>query len=237
MLLDGKLHVSPLKPDIQNVLDVGTGTAAWSIEFADSYPSAKVVGTDLSPIQPVFVPPNCSFLVEDSESDWQWEEKFDFIHSRALASSWRDWRRYFWQCYEQLAPGGYLELHEFTFPFRCDDETAAPDNPMMEWSRLFSEACAKASVDMGLCARLDPLLRDAGFAEVTKVRKRQAFGGWSEDRDEREGGTFYGRVFDWSISMALFIRRLGWKREEVELFLMDVRKAAADPGCHVYIPV
>lgn len=34
-------------------------------EMADAYPSASVVGTDLSPIQPMFVPPNCAFEIED----------------------------------------------------------------------------------------------------------------------------------------------------------------------------
>ena len=50
--LDGKLHVAPIPQDVQNVLDVGTGTGIWAIDFADEYPSARVIGTDLSPIQP-----------------------------------------------------------------------------------------------------------------------------------------------------------------------------------------
>lgn len=34
------------------MLDLGTGTGIWAIDFADEYPSANVIGTDLSPIQP-----------------------------------------------------------------------------------------------------------------------------------------------------------------------------------------
>ena len=56
--LGGKLHLAPIPEDVQNVLDVGTGTGIWAIDFADEYPSARVVGTDLSPIQPgLYVPP------------------------------------------------------------------------------------------------------------------------------------------------------------------------------------
>ena len=50
--LGGKLHLAPIPGDVQNVLDIGTGTGIWAIDFADEYPSARVIGTDLSPIQP-----------------------------------------------------------------------------------------------------------------------------------------------------------------------------------------
>ena len=50
--IGGKLHLAPVPKNPQNVLDIGTGTGIWAIDFADEYPSAKVVGTDLSPIQP-----------------------------------------------------------------------------------------------------------------------------------------------------------------------------------------
>ncbi|RSL47957.1 hypothetical protein CEP54_013143 [Fusarium duplospermum] len=42
----------------QRVLDVGTGTGYWAIRLADQYPSAKVIGTDIAPIQSSNGPPN-----------------------------------------------------------------------------------------------------------------------------------------------------------------------------------
>jgi methylase of polypeptide subunit release factors len=33
VLLDGKLYLAPIKPNLQHVLDVGTGTGSWAIEF------------------------------------------------------------------------------------------------------------------------------------------------------------------------------------------------------------
>jgi ubiquinone/menaquinone biosynthesis C-methylase UbiE len=65
--LDEKLHLAPIGPNPQNVLDIGTGTGIWAIEFGsylsvhiqqilsfqgECYPSARVIGTDLSLIQP-----------------------------------------------------------------------------------------------------------------------------------------------------------------------------------------
>ena len=61
-------------------------------EFADEHPSAAVLGIDLSPIQPNFVPPNCRFKVDDMNDDWTFgENHFDFIHIRAMIGCVPDW--------------------------------------------------------------------------------------------------------------------------------------------------
>ena len=46
------------------VVDVGTGSGVWCVEVAQEFPETRVVGTDLSPIQPTDVPDNCDFIVE-----------------------------------------------------------------------------------------------------------------------------------------------------------------------------
>jgi len=63
LTLGGKLFLAPISENPQRVLDVGTGTGIWAIDFADQFPSAQVIGTDLSPIQPSDVPPNVYFEV------------------------------------------------------------------------------------------------------------------------------------------------------------------------------
>jgi trans-aconitate methyltransferase len=70
------------------------------MQFADEHPSAKVLGVDLSPIQPNQVPTNCSFRVDDVEKDWIPDEKWDFIHSRAMLAAYRDWPKFFQQTFE-----------------------------------------------------------------------------------------------------------------------------------------
>ena len=39
------------------------------------------------------------------------------------------------------------------------------------------------------------------------------------------------------LSMGMFTRVLGWQREEVEVFLADVRKEMKDTRIHVYFPM
>jgi len=72
-MFSNKLSMAPIKENVGNVLDVGTGTGLWAIDFGtaffnthfmqlfpadqvcspgDEHPSAQVLGVDLSPIQP-----------------------------------------------------------------------------------------------------------------------------------------------------------------------------------------
>jgi hypothetical protein len=50
----------------------------------DLYPSAAVTGLDLSPIQPVWVPPNVNFLVDDIEDTWLNGNDIDLVHLRNM---------------------------------------------------------------------------------------------------------------------------------------------------------
>jgi methylase of polypeptide subunit release factors len=53
--LGGNLHLAPLRPPPRRVLDIGTGTGIWALEFAKLYPLSTIVGTDLSTIRE-FIP-------------------------------------------------------------------------------------------------------------------------------------------------------------------------------------
>jgi SAM-dependent methyltransferase len=85
------------------VLDLGTGTGQWAIEMGDLFGDEVeiIIGIDLSPIQPTWVPPNVKFEVDDVEEDWTFHEGFDFIHSRCMVcGSIADRQRYFEQAYK-----------------------------------------------------------------------------------------------------------------------------------------
>lgn len=102
-------------------MDLGTGTGIWAIHMGkgaqaqwpllqrrlnngrfvgDEYESARILGNDLSPIQPSFVPPNVRFEVDDMEDVWTYTQKFDFIHARYLVGSIRDWPKLISNCYK-----------------------------------------------------------------------------------------------------------------------------------------
>ncbi|WYZ46579.1 hypothetical protein EsH8_IX_000804 [Colletotrichum jinshuiense] len=97
---DNQLCVCPKKDGAENVLDIGTGTGVWAMDYADAHPEAKVVGVDLSPIQPGFVPPNCSFEIDDVEKEWTWSVNFDFVLIRHMNSAIASWEKLLAQVYE-----------------------------------------------------------------------------------------------------------------------------------------
>lgn len=91
LVLKGELALAPVKEDAVT-LDLGTGTGIWAIDFADMYPDSSVTGTDLSPIQPAWTPPNCKFEVDDFDREWVFSHKFDYIHGRSLMGAVKDWK-------------------------------------------------------------------------------------------------------------------------------------------------
>ncbi|CCX05526.1 Similar to Ubiquinone/menaquinone biosynthesis methyltransferase ubiE; acc. no. Q3A209 [Pyronema omphalodes CBS 100304] len=104
------LHEAPINGP-HRILDVGTGTGIWAVDMAEKYPMAEVIGTDLSPIQPIWVPPNCRFEVDDAMKEWTFKDVsffesslqgyalnvileqnfFDFIHGRNISAGVSDW--------------------------------------------------------------------------------------------------------------------------------------------------
>jgi hypothetical protein len=55
----------------------------WAIEVANEYPETRVIGMDLSPIQPSAIPENCDFIVGDLREDLaQFDGSIALVHSR-----------------------------------------------------------------------------------------------------------------------------------------------------------
>ena len=236
--LGGALYLSLIpKTGELSVLDVGTGTGIWAIEFAEEHPTARVLGTDLSPIQPEWVPTNCKFEVDNAEADWVYNEKFDFIHGRMLCLGIHDWPRFFRQCWDHLKPGGWLEVQEVTLPIFCDDGSAAPDSALLKWGDLVKEAALKGGIDAAASNKFSEMLRAQGFVVMREEPIKWAVGHWPKGKLQKEIGAYtHQNILQAlnAVTMALFTKQLGWSREAAEMFLVEARKDINDSKKHCY---
>ncbi|CCC05793.1 unnamed protein product [Sordaria macrospora k-hell] len=110
LVFDGQLYTAPISDDPKHVVDIGTGTGLWAIDFADKFPDCTVIGTDISPIQPTWVPPNLRFDIDDYTKEWTYKSShFDYIHMRWLTGTTKDWTAAYKEAYRCLKPGGWIE--------------------------------------------------------------------------------------------------------------------------------
>ncbi|KAK0387404.1 hypothetical protein NLU13_5716 [Sarocladium strictum] len=242
LTLDGKLFCSPggAGSKSHRVLDVGTGTGIWAVDYADDHPDAEVVGVDLSAIQPTFVPANLKFFIDDVEDPWTYNYKFDFIYSRMLTGSIRDWPKFIQQCYDNLESGGWLELADILLDFSTDDGTVSADSPAKKWGDLMLEAADKFGAPLDSCTRYKQQLQDAGFVDVVEQVYKWPSYVWPRDPKFKEMGMWtYENLGNGGsgLSLALFTRALGWTAEEVEVFLVQVRKDMKNPSVHGWWPI
>ena len=148
------------------MLDVGTGTGIWAIDFADQFPGAAVIANDLSAIQPTWVPPNLSFEIDNAESEWAYSrnELFDYIHIRNMGGSISDWNKLFAQSLEHMSPGGWIEVQEHAVDILSEDGEVPPfTKEMME---KVKEAAKVFGKEMNVAETMYDNLIRAGFEEV-----------------------------------------------------------------------
>jgi len=235
---------------IRRVLDVGTGTGIWAMEVADAFPDKEVVGTDLSPIQPDFVPPNCEFVVDDVEREWAWERKFDYIHCRMLCLGMHDWPRFFQQAYDNLEPGGWLETCEVQFPPRRADQDLVqgsgsiggekPESKFLKWGDYVYEAAAMGGIDARASEKFTEQMSAQGFVNVSRADVQWPIRAWPKGRKNKVMGRLLYENTQQAlpaIAMALFTRHLGWTKEEVDTYVEECVREVDDLGNHFYYPM
>ncbi|KAG6068892.1 hypothetical protein E4U16_007817 [Claviceps sp. LM84 group G4] len=237
LLFDGQLYLAPLEEDkIHRVLDVGTGSG--ECEFADQFPNASVTGTDLSPCQPKWVPPNVHFEIDDASLDWTWEEDhFDFIHMRYIVGGIQDWTTLLKEAYRCCAPGGWVESIEYEVKFYSDDGTTELEPVLATFTELFIEAGKILNRPFFLQDIQEQAFDEAGFVEKKVIRYKLPVGPWAQDEKFAEVGQLVREAAENDLqgyTQMLWRNVLQRPAAEYFVWLATLRKAIRNPDVHSY---
>ena len=256
ILKDGKLHHAPIGGAPQRILDLGVGTGIWANEMGDLYPSAEIIGVDISANMPIYVSPNVRFEIDDVEDEWTYRQPFDYIHSRYMTGSIKDWEGYIRKCFEHTGLGGWVQFTEFDYWIYSQDGSLQDHHALRRWDALTFEAAKRTRRMLNPGPRLEQWVRHAGFVNLEVTRLPLPIGLWPKDKKmARQPKTRMGQsadtaqkqlgLFNWTqlwegiqgMSLRLFVQWLGWGRDELEVLLAEVRNDLKNPKIHAMYDV
>ncbi|KAJ8113809.1 hypothetical protein ONZ43_g5066 [Nemania bipapillata] len=244
---DGKITLAHIDESVQKVLDVGhmgnvdTPEQALS-DFADQYPHAEVIGVDISPSQPQWIPPNLKFEMDDITQPWTYApNSFDYIHMRWLIGAIPDWNALFREVFQTLKPGGIFESKESSCIIQSDDGTVPYGSAMDQWGRVFIEAGRKFGRSFQpLEENLQVLAMEAaGFVNIKVYNMKTSLGPWPADPKHKEIGQYARLALEQDIEgfiMYMWTTVLGWTREEIAVYAAHLRRELRSPQYHAYYP-
>ncbi|KAI4862701.1 S-adenosyl-L-methionine-dependent methyltransferase [Hypoxylon rubiginosum] len=236
-LTGGKNFFAPIGDYPQKIIDLGTGTGTWAIEVAEMFPSARVVGCDLSPIQPVWLPSNLRFVIDDIEDEWAHGDNWDLVHVRQVFPTIRDARRVCAQSFSHLKPGGWIEVQDFGGILRCDDGTLPADSLLTSFHEMTTEALSKRGIVWPIANKMEEILTSAGFVNVQCRKFKCPIGIWPKAKRLRLVGLYIRSVFA-DLMDALAPRifpALSKSPQQIEEFLANAQHELQTTDAHMYL--
>ncbi|KAJ0371983.1 hypothetical protein COL154_000672 [Colletotrichum chrysophilum] len=125
------------------------------------------------------------------------------------------------------------------WPF-SDDNTFPKDSAFARMAILLKEAAAKMGRPWFDLPSLKTMMLEVGFVDVRLKLHKWPINDWPKDQRYKNIGTWtYDNVTNGleAMVMAPYTRALEWTRNEVNIFLIDVRKDLKNRHFHAYYPV
>ncbi|KAA8620669.1 hypothetical protein SMACR_12884 [Sordaria macrospora] len=239
--MGGKLYFSPLEQKkVQKVLDIATGAGLWAVDFADEFPNAEVIGTDVTPIQPSWVPPNVQFEIEDCNQQWTWPANtFDFINLRNLMGVVDDWNALYRNAYRVAKPGGYVECYTTSSRFLSDDGSVKEGSSLDQWGRVFREGGKKLGRTFSVYEEdlQRKCMEAAGFVDIEFKDIQVPIGVWHPEKEEAERGLWWKLAIEADLEgwiNYMWNAVLGWSPDEAKAFARHLKRDLNNPKIHGY---
>ncbi|TQN70634.1 Secondary metabolism regulator LAE1, partial [Colletotrichum shisoi] len=245
-LLDDNDYLSPIGNNPQKILDVGTGTGLWAVDgeccrtlhlkprppdsyqVADKFPSAHVIGVDISPIQNCYAPQNVDWRIDDIQETWSsLYAGLDFVHFRSVSVTLREPVKVIHSAYENLKSGGWVEFQDAGVRIGCDDNTLPEDYAPAKFMDTFIRTFKTYfGWNLEFPNVLPEVLKDAGFVNIHYRHHKLPIGPWAKDRHQREIGLFLSKDVLWQLIRAVLVKwpQMGLTKQEAEIMEQDIRK-------------
>ncbi|KAF4925692.1 Secondary metabolism regulator LAE1 [Colletotrichum viniferum] len=236
-LMGNRLFLAPLeRPKVHRILDIGSGTGKLAVALGTLFEDAEVIGNDLSAIQPTWIPPNVTFEIDDVESPWVGNRKFDFIICRYMAAAIKDWPKLVQSVYENLNPGGWAEFQDMDIELYSDDGTLTEQHATRDWSRTFVTTLRSMQLDPAPGPQLEGWIRQQGsFTNITHRKFKAPVGPWPKDKAYKDLGMLNPiQTLDGleGFSLRMFCGVLGRTKQQVLDQLSEVRRELKSNAFH-----
>lgn len=115
-----------------------------------------------------------------------------------------------------------------------------PDHAVAQYWGLVIDALANLGVNFNATLLLEGMMREAGFVNVSTRTFHVPIGLWPKNKVLKMVGLYWRTILiDGLLPIALgpLTRGLGWSKEQVEVWLIEVRKAYMEGWVHSHMPL
>ena len=180
--------------------------------------------------------------MDDAGQEWTYPENhFDLVHTRIMNAFLQDWNHFFEQSFKHLKPGGWVECQELSVGVKSDDNTLSEGSHIRKWCDNEEAAWNKIGLSVNLTGeQVKGWMEKAGFVNVTVREFKLPIGTWPADIKLREiGAVQLVAMLEGlqGLTIAPWVRHLGYKEEEVDAFIEKVKGEWKDRNIHTYFPL
>lgn len=177
--------------------------------------------------------------MNDAEDEWSFHHKFEFVHGRMLLTCFKSHLPVIQSAFDNLNPGGYLELQDCIHDFRCVDDTME-GSEFEKWSKLLRKATLQLGKDWTRASEYKSYLEQVGYEDVVEYKFEWPVGTWARGKRMKILGQWCREDLLSAlegISLAVLTRGLGMTKEQVDKLLVGVRDEIKSNKLHIYLPL